>query len=91
MVGDYISTSYSSDGLAHAVFAVANEPAGNPDCAIATPNCDQATYTTSSGLALSTMSNSVEALIAAKVGVPQPPIPLNPDEDEPDQSNLTLY
>ena len=91
MVGDYISTSYGSDGLAHGVFVVANEPTGNPDCAIATPNCDQATYTTSSGLALSTMSNTFEALIAAEVGVAQPPIPLNTDEHVPDQSNLTRY
>jgi hypothetical protein len=92
MVGDYISTSYGSDGLAHGVFIVANAPtAGGSDCFTATPNCDQATYTTSSGLALSATSNASETLIAAEVGVPQPPIPLNTDEDEPDQSNLTLY
>ena len=91
MVGDYISTSYSSDGLAHGVFMVAKEPTGNPDCAIATPNCDQATYTTSSGLALSTILNASEALNVAEVGIPQPPTPLNADESAPDQSNLTRY
>jgi hypothetical protein len=46
MVGDYISTSYGSDGLAHGAFAVANAPtAGGSDCQTATPNCDQALYT----------------------------------------------
>jgi hypothetical protein len=91
MVGDYISTSYGSDGLAHGFFAVAKAPTGDPDCAIATPNCDQAIYTTSSGLALSATLNAPEALIPAEVGIPQPPVPLNTDEDEPDPSNLTLY
>jgi hypothetical protein len=52
MVGDYISTSYGSDGLAHGAFAVANAPtAGGSDCQTATPNCDQALYTSASGLA----------------------------------------
>jgi hypothetical protein len=52
MVGDYISTSFGSDGLAHPAIAVANVPtAGGTDCATATPNCDQALYTPTSGLA----------------------------------------
>jgi hypothetical protein len=52
MVGDYISTSFSDDGLAHPAIAVAKVPtAGGSDCAIATPNCDQALYTTATGLA----------------------------------------
>jgi len=51
MVGDYISTSFGSDGLAHPAFAVANVPtAGGTDCATATPNCDQALYSPTSGL-----------------------------------------
>jgi hypothetical protein len=51
MVGDYISTSFGSDGLAHPVFAVANPPtAGGSNCATATPNCDQAAYTPTTGL-----------------------------------------
>jgi hypothetical protein len=56
MVGDYTSTSYSASGLAHAAFAIAFAPTGNADCAIATPNCDQATYTTASGQALAVTS-----------------------------------
>jgi hypothetical protein len=50
MVGDYISTSFSG-GLAYPAIAVANRPtAGGTDCATATPNCDQAMYSTSPGL-----------------------------------------
>jgi hypothetical protein len=51
MVGDYISTSFGSDGLAHPAFAVANRPnGGGGDCAAATPKCDQALYSTTAGL-----------------------------------------
>lgn len=52
MVGDYISTSYDSAGLAHPVFAEAYVPtAGGTDCATATPNCDQPLETPTTGLA----------------------------------------
>jgi hypothetical protein len=51
MVGDYISTSYSG-GKAFGAFPVAKIPtAGGTDCQTATPNCDQATYTPTGGLA----------------------------------------
>ena len=54
MVGDYISTSFGADGLAHPAFAIANPPsAGGSDCQTATPNCDQALYTATGGLAAS--------------------------------------
>jgi hypothetical protein len=53
MVGDYMSTSYDSAGLAHPVFAEAYVPsAGGTDCASATPNCNQPLETPSSGLAV---------------------------------------
>jgi hypothetical protein len=42
MVGDYISTSFTSDGLAHGVFAVAKPPTGG--------RFDEAMYTTTAGL-----------------------------------------
>jgi hypothetical protein len=49
MVGDYISTSFDSVGLAHPVFPLAfANPTG--DCATATPLCDQALYTPAAGL-----------------------------------------
>jgi BNR repeat protein len=51
MVGDYISTSFGSDGKAHGVFALAKPPtAGGNDCATATPHCDQAMDTPTGGL-----------------------------------------
>jgi hypothetical protein len=53
MVGDYISTSFGSDGLAHPAFAIAHAPGSGSDCQTATPNCDQALYTATGGLAAS--------------------------------------
>lgn len=44
MVGDYISTSFGSNGLTHGFFAVARAPSGGV--------FNQATYTNSAGLAL---------------------------------------
>ena len=85
MVGDYISTSFGADGLARGVFAVANVPtAGGSDCATATPNCDQATYTPSSGLALAAAVNPV-----VETPVVQHPIPMAAAEHAADQSTLT--
>jgi hypothetical protein len=75
MVGDYISTSFGSDGLAHGVFAVANVPtAGGSDCVTATPNCDQATYTPATGLA------AAAGAIPAEVGAQQPSGPARSDD-----------
>jgi hypothetical protein len=54
MVGDYISTSYNSSGLAFGFFARAFAPtAGGTDCQTATPNCDQGLYTFATGQAAS--------------------------------------
>src|ERR687887_1793124 len=54
MVGDYISTSYNSSGLAFGFFARAFAPtAGGTDCQTATPNCDQGLYTFATGQASS--------------------------------------
>jgi hypothetical protein len=51
MVGDYISTSFDANGLAHPAISVANMPtSGGNDCAVATPNCDQALYAPAAGL-----------------------------------------
>jgi BNR repeat protein len=49
MVGDYISTSYDGNGLAHPVFAEGYAPPTG-DCATSTPNCNQPLETPSSGL-----------------------------------------
>jgi len=71
MVGDYISTSFGSDGLAHPAFAVANTPtAGGADCATATPNCAQALYSPAAGLAATggTVTASEPVLFTGSVG-----------------------
>jgi len=71
MVGDDISTSFGSDGLAHPAIAVANMPtAGGSDCATARPNCDQALYTTAIGLAAAsgTVVANDQVVFNGKVG-----------------------
>src|SRR5512135_2689581 len=53
MVGDYISTSYGSDNLAHGVFATASAPSSGTSCSSVLDNCNEPTSTFASGLALS--------------------------------------
>jgi hypothetical protein len=53
MVGDYISTSYGSDNLAHGVFMTASTPTSGTTCGAALDNCVEPTVSPSSGLALS--------------------------------------
>lgn len=52
MVGDYISTSYGSDNLAHAAFMTASTPTSGSTCGSVTDNCNEPADTTGSGLAL---------------------------------------
>jgi hypothetical protein len=53
MVADYISTSFSG-APAFPAFAVATAPtSGGSDCFIATPNCNEAIFTASGGLSVS--------------------------------------
>jgi hypothetical protein len=51
MVGDYISTSYGSDNLAHGVFATASAPTSGTSCGAVLDNCREPTSTFASGLA----------------------------------------
>lgn len=52
MVADYISTSFAG-GPAFPAFAVASAPtSGGSDCATATPNCNQPTFTVKGGLSV---------------------------------------
>jgi hypothetical protein len=53
MVGDYISTSYGSDNLAHGVFATASAPASGSSCSAVLDNCAEPMDTFASGLAAS--------------------------------------
>ena len=56
MVGDYISTSYGSDGLAHPAFAESYLPPTG-DCVTSTPNCNQPLESTTTGLAAAAGAN----------------------------------
>jgi hypothetical protein len=56
MVGDYMSTSFGSDGLALPVFAEAYDPPTH-DCGTSTPNCNQPLETPTSGLAAAAGAN----------------------------------
>jgi len=53
MVGDYISTSYGSDNLAHGVFATATAPTtgAGTSCSSTLDNCTEPTSTFTTGLA----------------------------------------
>ena len=50
MVGDYISTSYDANGLAHAVFATASAPTAGTSCSSVLDNCREPMSTFVSGL-----------------------------------------
>src|SRR4051812_11596607 len=50
MVGDYISTSYGSDNLAHGVFATASAPTSGTSCSSVPDNCLEPVNTFGSGL-----------------------------------------
>jgi hypothetical protein len=51
MVGDYISTSYGNDNLAHGVFATASAPTAGTSCSAVLDNCLEPMATFVSGLA----------------------------------------
>ena len=51
MVGDYISTSYDANGLAHGVFATASAPTSGTNCSDVPDNCAEPMDTFTSGLA----------------------------------------
>jgi len=58
MVGDYISTSYGSDNLAHGVFETATAPTSGTNCSDVLDNCNEPTDTFASGLAASGSASS---------------------------------
>ena len=60
MVGDYISTSFGSDGKAHGTFAVANAPSGSV--------LDEAIYTTATGLSAAAGTTAVNTFFLPAAG-----------------------
>jgi len=66
MVGDYISTSYGSDNLAHGIFGVANSPttgAGTSCTTSALDNCKAPIDTFGAGLAATTVTASADPVL----------------------------
>src|SRR3954470_6205794 len=58
MVGDYISTSYGSDNLAHGIFATAAAPTSGTSCSSVPNNCQEPISTFVSGLASGSVSGA---------------------------------
>jgi hypothetical protein len=63
MVGDYISTSYGSDNLAHGVFATASAPTSGTNCSDVPDNCVEPMDTFSTGLAGGTVSSAGDPVL----------------------------
>jgi hypothetical protein len=61
MVGDYISTSYGSDGLAHGVFMTASTPTSGTTCGAVLDNCNEPAGSPATGLAIAGGSASSAA------------------------------
>jgi hypothetical protein len=63
MVGDYISTSFGSDNLAHGVFATASAPTSGTSCSSVLDNCLEPSSTFASGLAAGTASSANDQVL----------------------------
>jgi hypothetical protein len=63
MVGDYISTSYGSDNLAHGVFETATAPTSGTNCSDVLDNCNEPTDTFVSGLAAGSASSAGDPVL----------------------------
>src|SRR6266568_2384645 len=63
MVGDYISTSYGSDNLAHGVFATASAPTSGTNCSDVPDNCVEPMDTFSTGLATGSASSAGDPVL----------------------------
>jgi hypothetical protein len=69
MVGDYISTSYGSDNLAHGVFATASAPSSGTSCSSVLDNCREPMDTFAAGLgAGGTLSGAASPVLFAGNG-----------------------
>ncbi|HEU0026669.1 MAG TPA: sialidase family protein [Ktedonobacterales bacterium] len=71
MVGDYISTSYGSDNLAHGVFMTATAPTSGTNCGDVANNCNEPTDSPASGLAIAggAASSAGDAVLFSGGGV----------------------
>ena len=70
MVGDYISTSYGADNLAHGVFATASAPTSGTSCSSTPDNCREPMSTFVSGLAAGSASSAADPVLFGGLGGP---------------------
>jgi hypothetical protein len=64
MVGDYISTSFGSDSLAHGIFATVTTGASGTGCSTgALDNCNESMATFASGLASGSLSSADDQVL----------------------------
>ena len=68
MVGDYISTSFGSDNLAHGVYAVASAPTSGTNCSSVLDNCTEPMDSFAAGLAAGTLSGLADPVLYAGNG-----------------------
>jgi BNR repeat protein len=68
MVGDYISTSFGPDGLAHGVFATASGLTSGTSCSSVPDNCLEATSSFATGLAAGAASGLSDPVLFAGNG-----------------------
>ena len=68
MVGDYISTSYGSDNLAHGVFATAAAPTSGASCSSVLDNCLESMDTFAIGLAGGSLSSAGDRVLFSGLG-----------------------
>jgi hypothetical protein len=69
MVGDYISTSFGSDNLAHGVFGAANTPTTGTACSLkALDNCNAPIDTFAPGIASGSLSGANDPVLFAGTG-----------------------
>jgi hypothetical protein len=68
MVGDYISTSYGSDNLAHGVFSTAVIPTSGSSCSSVLDNCREPASTFVSGLASGSVATANDPVLFAGTG-----------------------
>ena len=69
MVGDYISTSFGSDGLAHGVFATATAPTSGTGCTTsALDNCSEPIDTSSNTVSAGNLSSAGDKVVFSGLG-----------------------
>jgi hypothetical protein len=69
MVGDYISTSYTSDNLAHGIFGAANTPTTGTSCTTSIlDNCNAPIDTFTPGQALGNASSAADPVLFSGAG-----------------------